>query len=198
MQPGPDKEADLCRVAPSCAVTRWFCSPETQWWRSRGQLFQTGSVYHIFPLRPFLKPTLETDGGADHFPFGLVNKSRRSRITAKLGLSRLFHKRAKHRLRRHRSFGTDRFAPRGADRVQDKSSYETSFPGFARLPAHRACQPAANQSSVSPAGGAPAACCPAWMLTAGFLTHIFIQQHLWCEVGPRVPPHLSTAAWLAG
>lgn len=130
-----------------------------------------------------------------NFPFGLVNTSRRSRIAAKLGLSRLFHKRAKHRLRgaiAHSEL-TD-IARRGADRVQDKSSYETSFPGFARLPARRACQPAANQSSVSPAGGAPAACCPAWMLTAGFLTHIFIQQHLWCEVGPRVPNHLSTSS----
>lgn len=63
------------------------------------RLFQTGSVYHVFPLHRSMKRTLETDGGADQFSFGLVNTSRRSRIAAMLVLSRLFHKRTKHRLR---------------------------------------------------------------------------------------------------
>lgn len=73
---------------------------------------------------------------------------------------------------RHRSFGTDRFTPQGADRVQDKSSYETSFPRFTRLPAHRACHAAArSQSELSlPAGGALAACCSGWVL------HIYLSS----------------------
>lgn len=198
----------------------------TEGWRSKGQLkgkqllscysqrHQTVSIYRIYsscccidtfmilPLHPSMTSSWNTHWKRwwrrhGSTSFGLVNKLHISWITTKLGLNTLLYSWAKRRLRRvivHLEL-TDLLH---GVLIACKTNHLMKQASRGSLGCQHIApvmqQPAANRSSVSlqEALWLPAA-------QAGFVTYVFIEQHLLCEVrrhlAPVTSPPRRTGSW---